>query len=117
MDEDGKRQASISYGWNKKAFYDEVLLTYDHNFPGPDFAIMQRQGSHAQYFLDVCKNLLIKDNAYVKRLKRHNALFKQEAKKRDLTKPLSIRKALSPGRNDPCLCGSGQKYKKCCYGL
>lgn len=21
----------------------------------------------------------------------------------------------SPGRNDPCPCGSGQKYKKCCY--
>ena len=22
-----------------------------------------------------------------------------------------------PGRNDPCLCGSGQKYKQCCAGL
>ena len=21
------------------------------------------------------------------------------------------------GRNDPCPCGSGKKYKKCCYGL
>lgn len=20
-----------------------------------------------------------------------------------------------PGRNDPCPCGSGQKYKKCCF--
>ena len=20
------------------------------------------------------------------------------------------------GRNDPCVCGSGRKYKKCCYG-
>ncbi len=20
------------------------------------------------------------------------------------------------GRNDPCLCGSGKKYKKCCLG-
>jgi hypothetical protein len=20
------------------------------------------------------------------------------------------------GRNDPCPCGSGQKFKKCCYG-
>ncbi|MDI9778475.1 SEC-C metal-binding domain-containing protein [Pseudomonas putida] len=19
-----------------------------------------------------------------------------------------------PGRNDPCLCGSGKKYKRCC---
>ncbi len=22
----------------------------------------------------------------------------------------------APGRNDPCPCGSGKKYKKCCYG-
>ncbi|MEE1002764.1 MAG: preprotein translocase subunit SecA [Acutalibacteraceae bacterium] len=25
-----------------------------------------------------------------------------------------IRKAKKPGRNDPCPCGSGKKYKKCC---
>lgn len=25
-----------------------------------------------------------------------------------------IRKAEEPGRNDPCPCGSGKKYKKCC---
>lgn len=23
----------------------------------------------------------------------------------------------SPGRNDPCKCGSGKKYKRCCYPL
>jgi hypothetical protein len=26
------------------------------------------------------------------------------------------RKAPKPGRNDPCSCGSGRKYKKCCGG-
>jgi uncharacterized protein len=25
-----------------------------------------------------------------------------------------IRRAVTPGRNDPCPCGSGKKYKKCC---
>ena len=25
-----------------------------------------------------------------------------------------VRKAAEPGRNDPCPCGSGKKYKKCC---
>jgi uncharacterized protein len=24
-----------------------------------------------------------------------------------------LRKAAEPGRNDPCPCGSGKKYKKC----
>ena len=28
--------------------------------------------------------------------------------------PVSVEK--EPGRNDPCPCGSGKKYKKCCYG-
>ena len=26
----------------------------------------------------------------------------------------TVRKAPAPGRNDPCPCGSGKKYKKCC---
>ena len=26
----------------------------------------------------------------------------------------SVRKPPTPGRNDPCSCGSGKKYKKCC---
>ncbi|WP_333708498.1 UPF0149 family protein [Tepidimonas ignava] len=26
----------------------------------------------------------------------------------------TVRKAPEPGRNDPCPCGSGKKYKKCC---
>jgi hypothetical protein len=26
-------------------------------------------------------------------------------------------KLAPPGRNDPCLCGSGRKYKQCCQGL
>ncbi len=29
-------------------------------------------------------------------------------------RPMPLRKAAEPGRNDPCPCGSGRKYKKCC---
>lgn len=28
----------------------------------------------------------------------------------------TVVKAATPGRNDPCACGSGKKYKKCCGG-
>jgi uncharacterized protein YecA (UPF0149 family) len=28
--------------------------------------------------------------------------------------PAPIIKVGTPGRNDPCECGSGKKYKKCC---
>ena len=32
----------------------------------------------------------------------------------DLPKPVTLRNELKVGRNDPCPCGSGKKYKKCC---
>jgi uncharacterized protein len=28
--------------------------------------------------------------------------------------PSSVRASNTPGRNDPCPCGSGKKYKRCC---
>jgi len=34
---------------------------------------------------------------------------------RTLGSPIAtVRKAAEPGRNDPCPCGSGKKYKRCC---
>ena len=33
---------------------------------------------------------------------------------RALNPPGSVRVAPKPGRNDPCPCGSGKKYKTCC---
>lgn len=31
-------------------------------------------------------------------------------------RPQPLRREAAPGRNDPCPCGSGKKYKKCCGG-
>jgi uncharacterized protein YecA (UPF0149 family) len=32
----------------------------------------------------------------------------------DYKKSKTVVKEKEPGRNDPCPCGSGKKYKKCC---
>ena len=32
----------------------------------------------------------------------------------DTVKKQPVKSAAKPGRNDPCPCGSGKKYKKCC---
>ncbi len=41
-----------------------------------------------------------------------------EEKRKEITKAQrlsgTVRKEEEPGRNDPCTCGSGKKYKKCC---
>ena len=34
----------------------------------------------------------------------------------NMAAPLPVRAALKTGRNEPCPCGSGRKYKKCCGG-
>lgn len=39
---------------------------------------------------------------------RRKELYKEEKSSRTVVKPPKI------GRNDPCPCGSGKKYKKCC---
>jgi uncharacterized protein YecA (UPF0149 family) len=47
-----------------------------------------------------------------------------ETKSREISKPESeligkpapLSSSIKVGRNDPCPCGSGKKYKKCCLG-
>ncbi|MBR4508780.1 MAG: SEC-C domain-containing protein [Elusimicrobiaceae bacterium] len=48
--------------------------------------------------------------AMKKWLKEHEKELKQEQQGKIQT----IVKEKEPGRNDPCPCGSGKKYKKCC---
>jgi len=31
-----------------------------------------------------------------------------------INKPVTTRFEKKPERNEPCVCGSGKKYKKCC---
>jgi preprotein translocase subunit SecA len=47
-------------------------------------------------------------------------LEKPQVQKRDnrpgnVDKQQTVTKSMKVGRNDPCPCGSGKKYKKCCY--
>lgn len=34
----------------------------------------------------------------------------------DPRRPVEVHGDVNPGRNDPCPCGSGKKFKKCCGG-
>lgn len=45
-----------------------------------------------------------------------NALSEEKlaAIEKEYKKSRTVRKEETPGRNDPCPCGSGKKYKKCC---
>jgi uncharacterized protein YecA (UPF0149 family) len=58
---------------------------------------------------------VLQDKNYVDRLKRHYHMFKEAVNSEDFE---SEEEDFMPqpkiGRNDPCLCGSGKKYKNCC---
>ncbi|MBT4087249.1 MAG: hypothetical protein HOE30_02025 [Deltaproteobacteria bacterium] len=42
----------------------------------------------------------------------HGELDRPEPQK--VAKQMPARKKREPGRNEPCHCGSGKKYKNCC---
>ena len=44
----------------------------------------------------------------------HEKGRRQDLDENDQYKEEPLSKGRKIGRNDPCLCGSGKKYKKCC---
>ncbi|MCZ0754394.1 preprotein translocase subunit SecA [Anoxybacillus sp. J5B_2022] len=60
---------------------------------------------------------------YIMKAEIHSNLERQEVAKGEVVHPKEdegevkkkpVRKAMDIGRNDPCICGSGKKYKNCC---
>jgi len=73
----------------------------------------------------------LSDSRYVARLERHYAMVKEAAAdpthpayrwlaqldveiETEIIEPAPAPPAQRVGRNDPCPCGSGKKYKHCC---
>lgn len=55
-------------------------------------------------------NLPTADDDFVERGYKYDMYFDPAA----IPKPRPVHVKPKPGRNDPCSCGSGKKYKKCC---
>lgn len=63
------------------------------------------------------KNMVDAKADWLYELPQWDNLFDEETKKRlyrEQKQSGTIRKEKKIGRNDPCPCGSGKKYKKCC---
>jgi hypothetical protein len=121
--------ASISYGFDR-----------DAEDAGPYLDRLNEQSRHAGALLRLVKDVVLSDGRYVARLERHYELVKaaaidpahpsyerlrQAAESDDgwlsveavntLLGTREVGPAPRPvGRNDPCPCGSGKKYKRCC---
>ena len=62
-------------------------------------------------------NMLKADADYLYTLEAWEGIFSEEKIMqiiKDFKRSKIVHKEKEPGRNDPCPCGSGKKYKKCC---
>ena len=63
------------------------------------------------------KNMVDAKADWLYELPQWERIFDEETRKRlyrEQKESGTIRKGKKIGRNDPCPCGSGKKYKKCC---
>lgn len=69
----------------------------------------------APAIVELARDLLLRDRRYVERLKRHYALMRAKVDRPAAAgAPATVAKRKRVGRNEPCPCGSGRKFKRCC---
>ncbi|MFK7973532.1 MAG: YecA family protein [Rickettsiaceae bacterium] len=123
VDDNGELLATLRYAWESEDFYTDWMggdAEFGKETPGAKLYPLQPQGEEYLEFEKVFKTMIEQDPKYAERIKRHYKLFRiklhnsSEAKKK-IQNIISPKKDLKKiGRNEPCSCGSGKKYKKCC---
>ena len=79
-------RAVVCYGWEAPDFYrkwykdDDPEMIAEMKGPGLNFG--SSQSKYAPEILELVKNVLIKDQDYMKRVKRHYEMFKADVDKR-----------------------------------
>ena len=122
---------SYFYQANDISYFKELLNRYPYDYDLLDayFTCLFKQNKYEELKVEIQKQLplSIEYNIETKNIIRHVVeLFKDmneeelalqyaqiERKQNDFGKKKPT-KVIKVGRNDPCPCGSGKKYKKCC---
>jgi hypothetical protein len=70
--------ASINYGWESPEYYARWMGSSEdaRKMAGATLDPLLPQSSHSRFFLKFLNGLVLRDPAYVERLKRHYAMFK-----------------------------------------
>lgn len=78
------------------------------------------EDSELEFKIDLEKlffNMLKAEADYLYGLSQWNSILSEDKQLeilKDYRRSRIVKKEKEPGRNDPCPCGSGKKYKKCC---
>jgi hypothetical protein len=82
--------AVIAWGWEDREFYTKWLGDSDpriiNDLIGPALNLASPQSNHAPALLDLFTKVLLQDTAYIERVKRHYAMFRQEIESQAKTK-------------------------------
>jgi hypothetical protein len=108
-------EATIAFGWDSPEFYAKWMRDDDPEtiamLRGPVLNFGSPETELSPAVLELARSTLFRDPGYVARLQRHYSLMRAEVERRA---GRAVRQAPRVGRNTPCPCGSGRKFKKCC---
>jgi hypothetical protein len=99
----GKHIGAINYEWNKPL-----------SRKNPSFYKDETQPDMAQAAMTVFRRAMEQDSSYAKKLNNHFEMVRGYIQLEMQESPDIQNNVPKLGRNDPCHCGSGKKYKKCC---
>ena len=98
--------AEICYAWDTPFTKDNPYL--------PDYTSQSKLALAAlQQFTKSLQN----DIGQLEKIKSNYKMLKEYFVQNPHQIPTNFEKQYKVGRNDPCPCGSGKKYKKCCINL
>jgi uncharacterized protein YecA (UPF0149 family) len=107
--------AVIAYGWESREYYARWIGDDDpkilRELQGPVLNLLSQQSELAPALLKKVEWVL-QDKRYLARIKRHYKMFRATVD--NAAREPERSRATKVGRNDPCPCGSGKKYKRCC---
>jgi hypothetical protein len=110
--------AVIAYGWEGREYYARWFGDDDpkilRELQGPALNSWSPQSELAPALLERVEWVL-QDKHYIARIKRHYKMFRATVD--NAAREPGRSRARKIGRNDPCPCGSGEKYKRCCGQL
>ena len=117
----------------EKGIYEQLLETPDEEVKGTVEELAAKYGQDVMTMVETMtettevslafdkeklyKNMVDAKAEWLYELPQWDKIFDEESKKRlfrEQKQSGTVRKEKKIGRNDPCPCGSGKKYKKCC---
>ena len=109
-------EASKSEEKKKPLSIEERLEKEKKNLPSAIKNMIDKDPSLKDRFIKIAKQMEADgvDMTSVSAMRKWAKANQKKIREQEYGQVKTVVKGKEPGRNDPCPCGSGKKYKKCC---